>query len=848
MRPPSPSPDPEPSEEAYMAEGRHMAALRNDVFTLLNNIQTTSKFSWKTTVDTLPNPGLVITGTSSVPTDSDASSAWTEKMIPLPLTSTYAGVIREASRRAPFGHGQQTLVDDSVRKTWELDASHVSLTNPAWQAGFETKICGPVIKALALPADSQIKPYKLLLYEPGSFFREHRDSVKEPGMVGTLVVCLPSHHVGGDVVLTFQNKKCRYATSTASQFDVTALAWFGDVFHEVEKLTQGYRLVMTYNIVVPGSVPGVDRSGSASLFHDQAILLQDSLMKWHDAEQRREEGVLVYPLDHQYATAGLSLASLKGRDVDVSQALKQAAAPAGFCVFLATLKHTVITDPDFIWEPDRPGRSSSLQHIVTLSGQEAAYSHDLSVRETPFPRLGYTDDRSPDEVERSLWTGNAHTTPTRSYNNTIMEWALSVDDKTLYEAAVKAGTDYPYVHKKIYHLMLERDRDHLEIGGFSDAIWYKWVGLVGRDAASMERLQHVLNLFESIMDDPTLRESFGHWKMSLLVDGILGTALQDTKPDVVGDKILDSLLHGSESITAEWFTKICPDPNASRAVFYKSVNSALRMKNLPANTVKLLVDALVKHSKTIFLLEPAFLATSFSVDADMALGMVRWCLRLDLEAAVCRLLDNTRRLWLEVLPSQATRHVYSTSSYQGTKESRIIELLVKLERIYEAYRSSMQAPVQQAFKHLFTALLTHIAVSIPPIPKEEYKGWACPPRSCMAEHCTRCPMLNSFLAETHKRVTSFSMGHFDVEHMVEQVKKDHWIKTTTDVPRGRKRRRNTNYGENLEIRKTMTKLQSDQIMYPRQLEMVREALAPLKTQNVRDIIGDEGYQKMVLLL
>ena len=67
----------------------------------------------------------------------------------------------------------------------------------------------------------------------------------------------------------------------------------------------------------------------------------------------------------------------------------------------------------------------------------------------------------------------------------------------------------------------------------------------------MEKLQHVLNLFESVVDDPALRESFGHWKMSLLVDGTLGTALQDTKPDVVGDKILDSLLHGDEPITAE---------------------------------------------------------------------------------------------------------------------------------------------------------------------------------------------------------------------------------------------------------------------------------------------------------
>ena len=151
------------------------------------------------------------------------------------------------------------------------------------------------------------------------------------------------------------------------------------------------------------------------------------------------------------------------------------------------------------------------------------------------------------------------------------------------------------------------------------------------------------------------------------------------------------------------------------------------MENLSASTVKLIVDTLVKHSSTMFLLEPIFLATCFSVDADMALGMVRWCLRLDLEAAVCRLLDTTRRLWLEVLPSPPTRHVDSTSSYQGSKESRIVELLVKIARIYQAYSSNMQVSVQLAFRGLFITLLTHVAMSIPLAPKEEYKvscSWA----------------------------------------------------------------------------------------------------------------------------
>jgi len=46
---------------------------------------------------------------------------------------------------------------------------------------------------------AQAKLHKLLLYEPGSFFRRHKDSQKELGMIGNLVVCLLSEHEGSEV-------------------------------------------------------------------------------------------------------------------------------------------------------------------------------------------------------------------------------------------------------------------------------------------------------------------------------------------------------------------------------------------------------------------------------------------------------------------------------------------------------------------------------------------------------------------------------------------------------------------------------------------------------------------------
>lgn len=102
---------------------------------------------------------------------------------------------------------------------------------------------------LSRPGTVRAEPYKLLLYEEGSFFKRHKNSEKAPGMVGTLVICLPPKHEGGDVHLSHTGKTCVFTTSKSSTFDLTALAWYSDVAHEIKEITSGYRLVLTYKII-----------------------------------------------------------------------------------------------------------------------------------------------------------------------------------------------------------------------------------------------------------------------------------------------------------------------------------------------------------------------------------------------------------------------------------------------------------------------------------------------------------------------------------------------------------------------------------------------------------------------
>lgn len=53
----------------------------------------------------------------------------------------------------------------------------------------------------------------------------YQSSEKTDGMFGTLVICLPSLHEGGDIVLTHRGKTASVSTSEASEFGQTHIAW-----------------------------------------------------------------------------------------------------------------------------------------------------------------------------------------------------------------------------------------------------------------------------------------------------------------------------------------------------------------------------------------------------------------------------------------------------------------------------------------------------------------------------------------------------------------------------------------------------------------------------------------------
>ena len=114
------------------------------------------------------NPGLEVEGTG---------------LIGLPLSDREAEALKSVSHKAPFGKDSETIIDDSVRKTWEINADMVRLANPKWNEYVLRTLMPRICNELGLEPGFGIRPelYKLLLYDQGAMFKPHQEHV--PGIV-----------------------------------------------------------------------------------------------------------------------------------------------------------------------------------------------------------------------------------------------------------------------------------------------------------------------------------------------------------------------------------------------------------------------------------------------------------------------------------------------------------------------------------------------------------------------------------------------------------------------------------------------------------------------------------------
>lgn len=136
--------------------------IRDGLDECLSNIKGTGTFALFESLDNPPNPGLYLEQGGT---------------IGLPLSGRDAQAIISASHAAPFGKGEETIVDTRVRKTWELSPSDFELRNPAWKK-FVNSIVAKVSEGLGVDATGtavSAELYKMLLYDEGAMFKPHQE-------------------------------------------------------------------------------------------------------------------------------------------------------------------------------------------------------------------------------------------------------------------------------------------------------------------------------------------------------------------------------------------------------------------------------------------------------------------------------------------------------------------------------------------------------------------------------------------------------------------------------------------------------------------------------------------------
>ena len=287
------------------------------------------------------------TGTSQSDRQSDTQSNWLASgklplqdlsvavqgfgPLPSPLDAQTAQRLHAATHPAQHGKRDKTLLDTRVRDTGEIPAQAVALS---WHADASQEFADSVAQALGLP-QVELRLHNLLLYGPGQFFKPHQDTEKYPRMVATVVLCWPSAHIGGELKLVHDGEVRRWASQHLQASALQWAAFYADCRHEVLPVTEGWRLILSFDVVLVQT-----RTLDASLSTappDAAPAALTAALQQHFGGQPESaaQAPWVYLLEHEYTEHGVRWALLKGEDRARASALRAAAMACGLQVDLA---------------------------------------------------------------------------------------------------------------------------------------------------------------------------------------------------------------------------------------------------------------------------------------------------------------------------------------------------------------------------------------------------------------------------------------------------------------------------------------------------------------------------------
>ncbi|KAK4207528.1 hypothetical protein QBC37DRAFT_92808 [Rhypophila decipiens] len=309
-----------------------------------------------------------------------------------PLLEATARALIAKARQESNGKGNHVYVDDSARNIWELDADHLHLS-PQWAVVADSSLEW-VARKLGIPGSISIKAQfqEIVIHEKEAICKAHANARNIPGLFGTLVVCLPSEHRGGDLVLKHENSTKVFKTSNTHP---SMACWFSDVTSEVLPVTSGLRIVLVYNLVTSEQPDEPRLSATLNAWQlEQVTRVQEALRAWLDSRgpQRgagtatvaQELDYLCYALHDDCTRINPALDKLKGSDFHRMQCLQDTCSSQKATMFLAILEKTEygkVESPhrrsrcvhDHYWEDDLSYEDDGLSWHEIYDVEETEY-------------------------------------------------------------------------------------------------------------------------------------------------------------------------------------------------------------------------------------------------------------------------------------------------------------------------------------------------------------------------------------------------------------------------------------------------------------------------------------------
>jgi len=365
--------------------------------------------------------------------------------IALPLLPVQAAQLLEVAEQAPYGRGTETLVDTDVRRTWQIDADRLHIAGRHWEEDLD-RILRRVTDGLGVAGQVRAEPYKLLVYDTGSFFLTHRDTEKAPGMFATLVIVLPCHYGGGELLIRHKGREVRLDLRPADPAEAAFAAFYADCRHEVLPVTAGHRLTLIYNLLREGGGPLPEPPDYEPQLAQATELLRAWALAADVPDAGGEPGKLVYPLEHAYTEAELGFDTLKGADA-AAAALLMGAATATAC----DLHLALLSIEESGWAEYVGGRRGQEQYEVGEVTDSSRTLHDWRHPDGGRPALGplpfdeaevcppgALDDAEDEEPEFEEATGNEGASFERFYQcAALVLWPETARSRIL----VRGGLD-----------------------------------------------------------------------------------------------------------------------------------------------------------------------------------------------------------------------------------------------------------------------------------------------------------------------------------------------------------------------------------------------------------------------